>query len=133
LRRQDKRSAAGKEELFTAKLSRFILQSNKISGDRPNHRAFMPPPDLELSTFNIDDLSDRDIWRIGDAVRAEQHKENLYGRADLLAKSVYDVKLRAVRDDRPPRHVVVVGWPDDKAQQKNRAQLLAAASSYVPR
>jgi hypothetical protein len=29
--------------------------------------------------------------------------------------------------------VVIVDWPDDKAQQKNKAQLLAAAASFVPR
>jgi len=125
--------SVGIEEPVTAKLSRFILESSKISAGRANLRAFMPPPDLELSTYNIDDLSHQEIWQIGDAVRVEQQKETLYGRADLLAKNIYDVNLRAVRDDQPARHVIVVGWPDDKAQQKNRAQLLAAASSYVPR
>jgi hypothetical protein len=49
-----------------------------------------------------------------------------------VAKTVYDVNLRAVRDDQPARNVVVVGWPDDKAQQKNKAQLLAAAATYIP-
>jgi len=93
----------------------------------------MPPLDLELSTYNIDDLTPDGIWQIGDAVRVKQAKEALYGRADLLAQDVYDADLRPVRDDRPARHVVIVGWPDDKAQQKNKAQLLAAAAAFVPR
>lgn len=123
----------GGDELPTARLSRFILESRKISAGQPNHRAFLPPPDLQPSTYNVDDLPDEDIWAIGDRVRAEQQKETLYGRADLLAKNIYDVRLRPVRDDQPLRHVSIVGWPDDKAQQKNRAQLLAAASRFVAR
>jgi hypothetical protein len=121
------------EESAAAKLSRFVLESSRISGGRVNHRAFLPPPDLELSTYNIDDLTADDIWKIGDTVRAEQEKETLYGRADLLGQDVYDAKLRPVRDDRPLRHVLIIGWPLDKAQQKNKAQLLAAAAAFVPR
>jgi hypothetical protein len=121
----------GVDETPTARLSRFILERSKISAGQPNLRAFLPPPDLQLSTYNTDDLALQEIWQIGDVVRVEQHKETLYGRADLLAQSVYDAKLRPIRDDQPPRHVTVVGWPNDKAQQKNRAQLLAAASSFV--
>jgi hypothetical protein len=125
--------AAGLEEPAAAKLCRFILESSRISGGHVNHRAFMPPPDLELSTYNIDDVTPDGIWQIGDAVRLAQAKETLYGRADLFAQDVYDARLRPVRDDQPPRHVVIVGWPDDKAQQKNKAQLLAAAAAFVPR
>jgi hypothetical protein len=40
----------------------------------------MPPPDLQLSTFNVDDLASEEIWTIGDASRLEQRKEELYGR-----------------------------------------------------
>jgi hypothetical protein len=123
----------GVEEPAAARLSRFILESSRISSGQVNHRAFMPPPDLELSTYNIDDLTTDGIWQIGDAVRAAQAKETLYGRADLLAHDVYNVKLRPVRDDQPARHVVIIGWPDDKAQQKSKAQLLAAAAEFVPR
>jgi hypothetical protein len=93
----------------------------------------MPPRDLELSTYNIDALSPAEIWQIGDAVGSEQKRETLYGRADIVAEAVYAARLRPVRDDVAPRHVVIVGWPDDKALQKNRAQLLAAAASYVAR
>jgi len=92
----------------------------------------MPPPDLELSTYNTDGLVDAEIWEIGERVRHEQKKENLYGRAELVAQSVYDIGLRAIRDDEPMRHVVIVGWPD-KPQHKAKAQLLAAASTFFQR
>jgi hypothetical protein len=114
-------------------LSRYILdESSRISGGKANHRAFLPPPDLELSTYNIDGLVEPEIWEIGESVRTEQGKEHLYGRADLAAKSVYDAERRPVRDDRPFRHVVIVGWPE-KPHQKAKAQVLAAASTYSPR
>lgn len=120
-----------RDESPSAMLSRFILESSRMSGGRVNHRAFLPPPDLELSTFNIDELAETEIWGLGDRVRNEQRKERLHGRADLRAQSVYDAQLRPLRDDRPFRHVVIVGWPE-KPLQKNKAQLLAAASVYVP-
>lgn len=123
---------ARRDENPSATLSRYILESSRISGGKANHRAFLPPPDLELSTYNIDDLIESEIWEIGERVRAEQAKDRLYGRADLVAKNVYDAELRPIRDDQPFRHVVIVGWPE-KPQQKAKAQLLAAASSYFPR
>ena len=92
----------------------------------------MPPPDLELSTYNIDDLEDAEIWVLGDRVRTEQGKDSLYGRADLMAERVYASGLRPVRDDVPPRHVVILGWPE-KALHKAKAQLLAAASEFRAR
>jgi hypothetical protein len=125
--------AAGIEEPPATQLTRFILESSRITSGKVNHRAFMPPRDLELSTYNIDDLTPDDIWRIADAVRGAQAKASLHGRADLLAQDVQAVGLRPVRDDQPPRHVVIVGWTDDKVQQKQKAQLLAAAAAFVPR
>jgi hypothetical protein len=123
--------AVRRDESPAATLSRFILESSRISGGQVNHRAFLPPPDLELSTFNIDELAETEIWTLGHRVRTEQGKQRLHGRAVLRAKSVYDAQLRPLRDDRPFRHVVIVGWPE-KPLQKNKAQLLAAASVYIP-
>lgn len=123
---------AGTREPPEATLSRFILERNKISGSKANYRAFMPPLDLKLSTFNIDNLTANEIWTIGDCVRVEHEKERLYGRADFQASSAYNVNLTPVRDDKPHRHVLILGWPDQKPQQMNRAQLLAASTAYVP-
>lgn len=127
------KTTSRRDESPSATLARYILERSRISAGTVNHRAFMPPQDLELSTFNIDRLSVDEIWSIGDRVGAEQASgKTVLGRADLLAKSVYDVDLRPVRDDRPPRHVVIVGWPE-KAHHKAKAQLLAAASKLVLR
>jgi hypothetical protein len=92
----------------------------------------MPPNDLELSTFNTDDLGSTEIWALGEEVRIEGMRDKLYGRADVSASEVYRVKLRPLRDDHPPQHVLIVDWPSDKALQKYKAQLLAHAASFVP-
>jgi hypothetical protein len=116
-----------------SRLARFILESRKLSAGVVNHRAFLPPPDLELSTFNIDSLADEGVWRIGEDVRRESGRADLLGRADFLASAAYDTGLIPLRDDRPPRHVVIVGWRPDKADQKIKAQRLAASAVYVPK
>jgi hypothetical protein len=96
--------------------------------------AFMPPPDLELSTYNIDDLSPESIWHIGEEVRAESGKERLLGRADLSVKSVIELEMKALKDEPPPRHVVLLGWgdPTEKARHKAKAQQLAVVSVFHP-
>jgi len=60
-----------------------------------------------------------------------QLEENLYGRAELSVQAVWSQKLKALRDDDPPRHVSVIGWPSyalGKDLTKSIAQELAKAS-----
>src|SRR5262249_24870196 len=85
----DAQQRTPRDENPSATLSRYILESSRISGGKANHRAFLPPPDLELSTYNIDDLAELEIWEIGERVRVEQAKDRLYGRADIVAKRAY--------------------------------------------
>jgi hypothetical protein len=53
-----------REETPEATLSRYILDRSRLSGGRVNHRAFMPPPDLQLSTFSIDGLQEAEVWSL---------------------------------------------------------------------
>ena len=115
-----------------SQLARFVLSDGRVSHGRANHRAFMPPPDLELSMFNIDDLDTSGVWAIGNEIRLEQQKSTLYGRADLVTRMATASGVQAIRDDQPLRHVVLVGWPANKADQKAIAQKLAASSTWVP-
>ena len=99
--------------------------------------AFMPPPDRELSTFNVDGLTDTQIWPLGEAVRLERAVERMYGRAELPVSAVLAQDLKAIRDDNPPRHVIVVGWPTDpdpaveKARHKLKALELARLARFI--
>lgn len=94
----------------------------------------MPPPDLQLSVYLITDMSADDIWGVGKGVLTQHPQLRLYGRADINVGVVHAQKLKAFRDDDPPRHVNVVGWPsysDGKDLLKSIAQELARAASLT--
>ena len=128
------------EEPASATIARFLLDSRKLNKPktRANHRAFMPPPDLRLSTFNVDGLEPAGIWAIGERVLSTSPQPTLHGRADVSVAVVKSLKLRAVRDNDPIRHVSVVNWPEledakaRKAAHKAKAQKMAEKSSFRP-
>jgi len=91
----------------------------------------MPPPDLKLSVYQITNLLDDEIWALGGNVLEQHPQPRLYGRADVPVEAVQNQKLKAIRDDDPPRHVNVVGWPnyaDGKDLMKSLAQQLAKSA-----
>lgn len=117
-------------------LARFLLQKShfKRSENRPTPEAFMPPTDLKLSVYVVTDLSDTAVWDLGRGVLSQHPQPRLYGRADVTVGAVHDQKLKAFRDDDPPRHVNVVGWPsysDRKDLLKSIAQELASGASLT--
>lgn len=86
----------------------------------------MPAADRQLSTFITTGLPDEDVWDIADKAIVGRPTN---GRGDLGTGPVLAEGLEIVRDDDPPRHANVTGWPTDKAAQKEIAQALAAAAS----
>ena len=119
------------------RLNRFLLQSNwfSVAQNRVTARAFMPPPDRQLSTFLTSGVSESEIWSLGKTVLSEHPRPDasLYGRGDLTIAALTELKLKAFRDDMPHRHTCVVGWPDptDKDREKILAQELARAAELV--
>jgi hypothetical protein len=114
-------------------LARFLLQKNhfKRQENRATPDAFMPPPDLRLSVFLVSRLTEGEVWTLGAGVLNQHPQPRLYGRADIRVAIVQNHKLKALRDNDPPRHVNVVGWPsyaDGKALIKSLAQELARAA-----
>jgi hypothetical protein len=103
----------------------------KRTENRATPEAFMPPPDLKLSVYQITSLPAVEIWTLGRGVLQQHPQPRLYGRADVRVGAVHDQKLKAIRDDDPPRHVNVVGWPsygDGKDLMKSLAQQLAKSA-----
>ena len=88
-------------------------------------RAFMPPPNRKTSVFQINGLTESEIWDIGEEV-VRPNGKTLYGRGDILAVQIEKTKLRIDYDNTPPRHANIIGWPEDKDEQKSLAQELAA-------
>jgi hypothetical protein len=109
-------------------LSRFIFRSGDFnrSQNRPKPSAFLPPPDLRTSAFWIDQLSEPEVWWIGDNVAAGV-RGSPSARADITASTVFDTGLKIEPDPTPhPRHIDICGWPPEKDKQKSIALDLCA-------
>ena len=119
-------------------LARFILFSNWIrkSDQTVKQDAFIPRPypDLDLSVTRHNNLSEQELWRIGQRI-ADARPATLYARADIRAAEVrrqsLEVEPKPVAKN--PNHANVIGWPADKPAQKIIAQELAAKANFVPR
>jgi hypothetical protein len=93
--------------------------------------AFMPPDDRCLSVFVIDGMKDGEIHMHGIEWATQpgppQRSPKAFGKIGVEA--IFRQDLSVYRDDDPPRHAVVSGWPEDKSSCKLIAQELAAAAS----
>lgn len=110
-------------------LARFIKDRKHYSpvNKSVKPRAFMPPSDLKLSVFQIQDLADLQIWQLGD----EHVSDSVRARGDFTVSIVTQLGLNADPDDVPERHVNIIGWPEEKHEQKSIAQELAAKATLV--
>jgi len=96
-------------------VTRFVCSERQIrkASARPKPGAFNPSPYMELSVVHSSGLSDLELWEIGrKTLSGEVGRDHIYGRADVPVVSLADVKLRALRDDKPfVRHTSVIDWP----------------------
>jgi hypothetical protein len=96
-------------------VTRFICSERQIlkASARPKPGAFNPSPYIELSVVHSSGLSDSEIWEVGRQTLSDvAGRDHIYGRADIPVISLADVKLRALRDDKPfVRHTSVIDWP----------------------
>jgi hypothetical protein len=101
---------------------------------KPKPGAFLPPPVvLKISALWRDQLSESEIWQIGDLLGAKRQKPPL-ARADFGLVAVKEAKLTVEPDPEPhPRHVNISGWPVEKDEQKAVAVLLCARSNLIVR
>lgn len=119
-------------------LSRFILfrkwirNSGPIKTVKPD--AFIPHPYPDLSVTRHENLSESELWSIGQGI-ANTRPATLYGRADIRATKVRQqsliIEVRPVASN--PNHAVLIGWPSDKPAQKIIAQELAAKANFLPK
>jgi hypothetical protein len=70
-------------------LSRFLFQSGHFKSGRATPDAFMPPPDLQLSTFFTRDIINEAILAIGKEVLSTHTRDKLYGRAEFRVQAVW--------------------------------------------
>ncbi len=108
-------------------LARFIFSIRMYRADNSiRHTAFMPnPKNNETSVFRISDISDDEIWEIGDSVGVIREKPIL-GRADITAAVVMSKDLKIIPEEPPERHANIIGWSNDLSKQKMIALELAS-------
>jgi len=128
-----KRGSVPKEINGQETIARYITSKNWYSRKKNivKPQAFMPPPDLILSVFRIDNLSEPEIWKIGfeKVISKMNQPRNLHGRADIQALNIVENNLQIDPDNTPPRHASIIGWPGLKEERKSIAQELAAKAS----
>lgn len=119
-------------------LTRYLPSKSRYSIDKMlvKPAAFLPPPDLQLSCFRVDDLEQATIWSLADNNNVVTSSGRpVEARADFNMLAVDEIAresqlpLRADLDDVPPRHVSIVGWPADKDAQMIGAQGLSRRAS----
>jgi len=111
-------------------LARFILNRIHLRQDRTVRQdAFIPHPWPDLSVTRHLQLTQTELWKIGQDVAREVGK-TLHGRANVQAFAFQRQELRVVEAPLPenPNHANVVGWPIEKSAQKIIAQQIAAAA-----
>lgn len=113
-------------------LARFALESGRLTDSIVKPKLFEPNRALELSVFRVDGLVHDQIRDLGDRV-VEKHPaaRKLHGWGEFLESAVREAGLRVERDDDPPRHADIVGWPQDPSERKQRQQILASRSYPV--
>ena len=98
----------------------------------------MPHPYEELSVTRLIQITDDEVWRVGQAVAAARTPpRTLYGRGDVLAatyRSQPNLDVVADPVEGNPNHANVTGWPpaDDETAQIMIAKEIAAVAKFVP-
>ena len=128
-----KKGSVPKEINGQEAIARYITSKRWYSREKNvvKPQAFMPPSDLRLSVFRIDNLSEPEIWKIGfkKVIDKMNRPRNLHRRADIQALNILKNNLQIDPDNTPPRHASIIGWPELKEERKSIAQELAAKAS----
>ena len=100
-------------------LARYFFDRSqyKPSENRVKYSAFLPARDGNTSVFRVYDLSEKEIWKIGDHV-AQRHDKDVLGRADIIVVDVLKAGLNVKPDNTPPRHANISNWPSERHEQK---------------
>ena len=114
-------------------LVRFALEKSKFrsSDNTAKHSLFMPAKDNVLSVFRSQELSEAQVFSLGEEFVGGPQGRGVFAYASLRAREFRAETLSLVPTIDPhPRHVDIVGW-SDHASNLNKAQTLATKSLLV--
>lgn len=118
------------------RISRFLTDRKQYSPTKNvvRHTAFMPPKTLRHSVYWTTDVSDGEIWAIGDQFVAP-HRGAILGRADVNSLVIYYVVgLKIDLDGQPhPKHANIIGWDADEKKIRHQAEKLADKATLILR
>ena len=115
-------------------LSRFVLQERYIRANNTvRHSAFTPNRNGKTSVFRISDITENEIWVIGEREVASKQNKPILGRADIITSIVISKGLKVIPGEPPERHANIIDWPEEKSKQKQIALELAAESEFQKR
>ena len=113
-------STVAKDEIVT----RYVFDKSCFSSSKHivKYQAFWPH-NGETSIFRISQLSDADVWFIGNEYVAKPRKRRLRARADIVTdavtiagSAVTGTHLRVVAETSThPLHANIIGWPEDES------------------
>jgi hypothetical protein len=102
-------------------IARYILSKRHFSTTNRTvkYGAYLPAPDGETSVYRISELSEEEIWEIGQENVAKPSNRTLYARGDTPANVILKTGLTLVPETTShPLHANIVKWPSDKDEQK---------------
>ena len=110
-----------------SELARFLFPKGHYSrGNQAVRPGAFLPKDGQTSVFDIVDLDEAGVTEIGDAI-GEHRGKPPHGRGEFDQSHVIEVGLQFERDDAPPRHGNLVGWPSDGPEVKARSKAITVA------
>lgn len=115
-------------------ITRYIF-SRRHFGTNPlrvKHEAFQPNlkgERVETSIFRTDDLTEQEIWELGDREVASARGMQILARGDLKLSHVDEAGLDYDFNEEPKRHGAIIGWALEKNERKIQAMELAELAS----
>lgn len=118
------------------RISRVVCEKNKknycrVGSKEVKPKAFRPDSKGKTSTFVTTGLPDEKIWTMGKTFVCGA--DEVYGRADVYADTILDLKKIAVDYDNTPEYHANLTWPDDKEEILDMTQVLAAKADCITR
>jgi hypothetical protein len=115
-------------------LARHAVEKNHF---RPSNmtvkkKAFQPAKNGTVSTFVVTEMEDEQIMNLGNEHVAVPRNKPLYGWSVIKASIVRELGLCADRNDEPPGHANIVGWPEAEEDILELQLELASEASFVP-
>lgn len=133
-------SAVAKDESVT----RFVFDRDHIRRSQPKPTAKFQvflPHNGETSVFRVSNLSDTEVWALGNHHVARLRNRTIKARADITVQTVESVGAEKGRSSLTVvseisvhlLHANIVGWPEDESAVQMIAVALAdKAEAHVP-